>query len=382
MKKIYLFYIVLAIYSCQRNTQRELPVINLCDTSEKIEKLSNYASNISYIPISNSIPIGHISKIIATNNLLFISPVESELLVYDYSGKFIRKIGKIGKGPREYYFSGSFACDEKNKRVLILSGNKIFVYSYEGDQLKEISIGQYGGSFQDIAIIDEHIYLFEFISYGYAKYDWLVLNEDGKIISTKLNYIPKFNSNQGGSGSVVNYKDEILYWNEFNDTIFKIKGGNHNIGYLWANDKFRIAQNGSMESSSNCHILDMVKSKNRLWLTYFLDNSFYTSYFSNTYNKLYFVNQATKISHGGSGPGIINDIDNGLPFIPKYYLQKEKDAFLISWAYAYEFKSKIRFNKPNMIDISNNMHKNNLEKLVSSLHENDNPVLILAKLKE
>lgn len=50
--------------------------------------------------------------------------------LFDHSGKFIRNIGKIGRGPNEYNAIYSEFIDEKNDRVYLLPWPKKQIYSY------------------------------------------------------------------------------------------------------------------------------------------------------------------------------------------------------------------------------------------------------------
>lgn len=80
--------------------------------------------------------------------------------------------------------------------------------------------------------------------------------------------------------------------------------------------------------------------------------------------------------------GLVNDIDNGLNFIPSYYFKNEDNEYLVSIIQPYEFKAHILSDYFSTSTPKFPEKKKELEKLANSLNENDNPVLMLVKLKE
>ena len=77
--------------------------------------------------------------------------------------------------------------------------------------------------------------------------------------------------------------------------------------------------------------------------------------------------------------GIINDMDGG----PNIWFKTTKDDHtIISWINAYELKSYVASDAFKNSIPKYPEKKKELEKLANSLSENDNPVLMLIKLKE
>ncbi len=64
---------------------------------------------------------------------------QNAVLVFDAGGKFVRKIGRLGKGHGEYLSVSDFTIDREGKRVVILGGmsapSTVYVYGPEGDFL-------------------------------------------------------------------------------------------------------------------------------------------------------------------------------------------------------------------------------------------------------
>jgi len=77
--------------------------------------------------------------------------------------------------------------------------------------------------------------------------------------------------------------------------------------------------------------------------------------------------------------GIYNDIDGGVNFYPK---QANFNDLLISWIRAFELKQYIASNTFQSSIPKYPEKKKTLVKLADSLDDNDNPVLMLVRLKD
>ncbi len=101
--------------------------------------LSELADDISYVPIDNSFPIGLIYEPKYFNkNSIYISALNSGIMLFDRNGKFLRKIGSIGRGTGEYTHYFNFCVDEKSESVYVMiqSLKIIKVYSKTGNFLR------------------------------------------------------------------------------------------------------------------------------------------------------------------------------------------------------------------------------------------------------
>ena len=83
-----------------------------------------------------------------------------------------------------------------------------------------------------------------------------------------------------------------------------------------------------------------------------------------------------------NGAGLINDLDNGPNFKIQNTVTVDGIEYLISWVNAFELKAQAASNEFKNSTPKYPDKKKELEKLANSLNENDNPVLMLVKLKE
>ena len=144
-------------------------------------------------------------------------------MVFNHEGKILRKIGAIGRGPGEYTLYTQFKVDDKRGTVYVKdSGNLIKVYSGSGNFLRSISAGEYGGNIDLIEFQNSSLIAFNFLQFGNAKYNWIIMDTLGNLIKTKERAIPIFTSNWLGESGSYRFKNSIFYWDQYNDTVFSI----------------------------------------------------------------------------------------------------------------------------------------------------------------
>jgi hypothetical protein len=80
--------------------------------------------------------------------------------------------------------------------------------------------------------------------------------------------------------------------------------------------------------------------------------------------------------------GIKNDFDAGLMFFPSDYFTDGENEYLYAIIQPFQLKTQIASEAFRNSIPQYPEKKKELEKLANSLHENDNPVLMLVKLKE
>ena len=80
--------------------------------------------------------------------------------------------------------------------------------------------------------------------------------------------------------------------------------------------------------------------------------------------------------------GLKNDIDGGLNFIPQFSITQNNSEYIVMWADAFKIKNHTDDNE--FIDLITQFpeKKIQLEQLAAEISENDNPVLILGRLRD
>lgn len=153
---IYLM-IVLILFCCKNSNKNHLLdndisiedvyKMNVNDLDQRstmsIDSLLNSVSYVALETNENSI-IGHIDEIVVSNEYIFVLDIfqTESIFIFNRTGKFIRKIHKIGKGPGEYNQPADISIRETNQEILLLNEypQKIIRYNFQGKFLGEVAL--------------------------------------------------------------------------------------------------------------------------------------------------------------------------------------------------------------------------------------------------
>ncbi len=385
MKKnfsIVLIILLEALYSCSSDKANNISTIDPGKLIEKEIMLSEIADDIQYIPLDNEILIKGIVRLELSDHSIFISPVLEDLIAYNLKGKLIHQIGERGRGPGEYKYNFMFTLDQGHKMIYILDRTRILKYTMDGRFIREIPIRS-KVHFSNITFLDDKLYLYEGINLGYGEYDWVTTDTLGNILSGKINPIKDFSSFHFCNGSKQEaFNNTIYYWNQINDTIFKIEDDKYYPAFLFAHGNFRFPKSKEMDISKYFYPSQIFFTKDFLIFTYSYQSFNCTGIYKKSNQQFYAVNKI-KDRSAVFGPGIINDLDGGLPLVPEsYYCNEKQDEFLVGEINPFQLKAYVVSDEFKGSTPRYPEKKKELEKLANSLSENDNPVLMLVRLKK
>lgn len=150
---------MIMVCSCSQKTTEQPYTQIILDSNDTITVSFNDCFEISsYIPLEETeeCHITSIRRIESFEGNYYISSSNANvgLVVFDNKGKFVRKIGRKGRGHGEYVDIYDFTIDKKNRRILLLCNKSSFIKEYllDGTFLKEKNIHE--TSLNDIACID------------------------------------------------------------------------------------------------------------------------------------------------------------------------------------------------------------------------------------
>jgi len=163
MKKYFLLILSLAILaSCSSSSKSDYVLINFFEEkfdeffSEKSLEIKDYTT----LETTEESIIGENPRLIIYNDYYYIFSISTKkVLIFDKSGKFIRPVGLIGRGPEEYANADDFCVDKKSNNIEILSfqEQKIVKYAFDGTFISYIKIDGHPFAF---AKMDDGKYLF------------------------------------------------------------------------------------------------------------------------------------------------------------------------------------------------------------------------------
>lgn len=418
MMRIILFaFLLVIICSCSRKSAENksdsiIKIDLLSEPVSTVEKLSEFADNIEYIPlqtVKGSLLSGNNAKIVKKDKRIYIENsilYNNEILCFTTEGKFLYKIDKGGRGPEEYTNIADFDVSSDNKFMIILSSliHKLFVYD----------ISDTGFIFRrSIALKDPAPYRVCLVPKTNNAFlaipPWrgteptlsLLINTAGDTIYYKPNtykyqMVGKMNFAANNEMLVYSVGETVCFKEEFSDTIFyidsnvssfkpriildshgtlttpAIRGGSepvrNNITYIpniFETSRYVFCYYGTMDNRDKIIYDKKTKIKYNLTIE--------KEYKQANLNAQPYLEYSTKLE---------DDLSGGPDFEIDFLGTFCTGGNLFSFVEAIELKKYADgpdFKNARVIDPKK---KNELKKLADSLCETDNPVLIIVTPKE
>lgn len=371
--------------------QKRLHKINLVDAFQEKNniRLTQLIDSLEYIPLetNESNLLDRISQLFITEEYIIING-RLRCYLFNRKGKFIRHIGKVGKGPGEHGAIRTIDVDKDNELVYLVTNYKPYIlkYNFQGKFLgkvgKDIDIN-------DLIFINTKYYLYNFpLWYGDAPFCF-GLNKQDSVIHKFKNYIlfDYAAENQHSvlgrhfSSFFVRTNKDIYAKSFFNDTTYLLKNYDtlepkfvfdcgkkklphqllgHNIKHFAENDQYLVPSDITLNTDYLFVELEYRKKK---------FGGLYSINSANTYvvppldnKKLY---------------GFYNDYDGGLPFWPVTTYGQNK---LVGYINTYQLKDHIA-SETNKMEIKNQQRNQALLKMASQVTVDDNPIIVIATVK-
>jgi len=374
------------LVSCN-NSKKELYKFDPNILDEREINLSDIADNILYIPLDNSILMSGVNinyNPVFANNRIYLCDQNQGILVFSRSGKFLRKIGKKGRGPGEYVYGSPFTVDPESGTVYLDDSNsKIKVYSRSGNFLRSFDLSEYQGSIDVIDFFRNKIFVSFNLQFGdNFKFEWVFLDTLGNIINKKDRSIPIFKSNYLVGGGTFIHDGKLNFWNNFTDTVitfstdftikpnFLMSQGDFRLPKQYVDDPIkRLPEYISFEQilETNRFLIiryNFYKGKNSLVLIDKEKNKSFLSYWSfDDYR------------------GLTNDLDGGTRFQPRGYLFENGKEYLVEIKDAIKIKTYVNSDEFKNAKSINPEKKKTFKEIADNLKEIDNPVIIMVRLK-
>lgn len=127
------------IASFVKQTKAPIPIKIGRDTLMRTDSI---AEDYIFIPLETTDEslLSTIDKICIDNDYIFINDAGSgKVFQFTCNGKFVRTIGKKGRGPNEYSKISDISINKKTKNLCLIDGGaaKLLYYDYEGTCVKE-----------------------------------------------------------------------------------------------------------------------------------------------------------------------------------------------------------------------------------------------------
>lgn len=128
--------------SNQANNKVVSQTLSLPETGEDTLKTSFFADTVTYIPLETTKEsyIGYIAQLWMNDSIILINNLGGGLLLFQQNGKFIRKIGKNGRGPGEYLSILHFDVIRDTIYVSSTGRRGFLRYTFDGSFCDEIKL--------------------------------------------------------------------------------------------------------------------------------------------------------------------------------------------------------------------------------------------------
>lgn len=232
MKKLIAYLILLLLACC--TDSKSVIVSNITHTIKPNYSISSSGKLSSIVEDSRVIEFESTPKFLISNiykielfdqHFFVLDKVNfssgGKLLVFDLKGKFIREIGGAGRAYNEHLSLGGFAINKSNNEIVILddTAQKLMFFDIKGEFIRSQKLDFVA---RQIEILDDGQFVF---AMGGQGNDRLVITDKNCNIKESM-----FGSNDKNSMVLLNFftksKNEIIYRNYLNDTIYSISSGN------------------------------------------------------------------------------------------------------------------------------------------------------------
>ncbi|TVR72951.1 MAG: 6-bladed beta-propeller [Marinilabiliales bacterium] len=407
--------LIIIIISCKENRTESIPIIEIEKNIDnfKLFKLGDFDYKLDYIVLESTpdAMLMDIRFIDISGDYIVVSD-RDKCLLFDRSGKFISKIGSQGRGPGENIAFTQVKI--YNEKIFLPDGlsNVMNIFNVYGEFINTLK------SPGDFWVLNSN--------------SWMPVTD-----STFLVHVPNHTGNEGSRVVLIDNNGDILQ--KYANTTFYTNVRDHCIyqrpaTFFKHNDNIYFKQllNDTIYQLNNDHLYPIYlfdlgaygfsfeyyalpwelfreKLADGITIEYLFETrdyifvimNFWRNYPFAFYRKNYhrpsgldqymiiglfnkpndefFLVAPSNVDHQIEPTGIKNDIDGGINFMPRYAVN---DTLIVSWFEAYELKMYVASEAFKNSTPKYPEKKKELEKLAASLDENDNPVLMLVKLKE
>ena len=393
-----MLFLAVFILSCS-DEHNELATIDVADAFEnQMEvKLSEFVTEVTYIPLE-TIKESYISDYpaVKVGDYIIVRNAGSgmPLLLFNRSdGKFIRTIGKVGRGPdeysfpeKDYYNTGKnivYTNGYKHNETKVFDITGSFLYSFSRPEIAEPSVkgGKHSISFG--TYLDDENYVSFIDNYtGAIKTKLVIFNKDS-IRKTFPNYLkwgdrdltknrrPGFNTTY-----FIRWNNNLYFKEIFNDTLFHVtaeelkprlvfKMGKYGLSY---EDQQKISPSFGQISSEYFLITDIDENSRFIFfcLSYY-HNKKYIGFFDKKLKTTTICQETPEYKSA-----LVDDINDFMPIIPlDFTLENEMIAVLSP----IEILQWLKNNQDKATRLRVEMQ------WLNDLTETSNPVIVIAKCK-
>jgi hypothetical protein len=398
MKPITIFTALLLLLTTSCHTgkkpQADLTTIDIIPalSNYKEFRLSEMIDSVEYIKLETrpECLISSASRVIGKKYILLLNGRPPQVLLFDRTGKFIRPIGKIGKGPGEYTYPDCVDLSPNEERIIVhdISQRLFMEFSVDGSLISTYPaprITEEGSYYLDQNnIVFMQRPLSDSLHFPRIVVLNLVTREHKSLWFKDYKRNPQTDAAGYCFGNdLYRIDDGIVFKDALCDTIYRVfRDGSIKPAY-GMNSFFPKAVYYCMTEQE----IDALSHVNLAGFTprflFFIgdDKERFHMVYDVAGNTTYRLPQLKKcLGRNDYAFGIINDLDGTGPYW--FWSESEiRSNVLSSQLQIYDLKEKIQADCFTKADLKTNKYRDQLKKLAEESSENDNPVIRIMHLK-
>lgn len=361
-----------------------IKTINIPDRIDnfKVDSMINIQT-VKYVALETnpSYFIGRIDKLLVLDKqFIILDRLSKSVFIYSDEGKFISKISHVGHGPKEYISIRDVAVDPEKKAVLLYDDftNKILSYDYKG---VFIGVKKIGIRFRNFRALKNGEYLLGVLNSPndqlpeINRYSILILSNLDKIKAKGFVNSEALMSNPYiQEEHFSNFQKETIFSPRLTDSIYSISQTGLVTAKYFLNYSNKLPKNFLDSKENNKHFEQIAADKYTYFMGVFKENLTHLFLRINppTGNyKLCFYNKKTNKT------ATFNKFTRSNPNLLGF---SQPIASKDSCFYEILSASSIAAQKKYLPNNIKTMTRGNI-KLVNSIKENDNPVIMIYSLK-
>lgn len=192
--------------------------------------LSHIADSVEYILLKTpqAMPLGSVRQVDATKEFVFVT-VADGIHQFDRRGHYIRPIGRIGRGPKEYQVP-SMAVSQAERKIYVPNCPKILAFSFDSQEVEQI---EWAHSSADEIFVDQGVIYAAFQTWdGISKSRLLGFNRQKDTIL----HIPNYHA-------LDDIQVEVAMLSNFSNPAYRYNGSLFYKGFAADDTVFRLANN-------------------------------------------------------------------------------------------------------------------------------------------
>ncbi len=367
--------------------------------------LDSLASDLVIIPLDfGEITVSQVMDVKWHDPYLYICSAEGtsvgRLSLFNLDGKLINTMDRSGRGPGEYLSIQQFGVDD-NGTIYINTWHKVVVFDRQLNHVRDIRWPD-DLNFAEMYFHEDNIFLFSKSVGKPPKYDWLILDTSGNVISTKpFNCYPEISYPPPFPLVIFKSNNKLYRYRSISDTIFKVGIDDYSPEYFVKRQyadgyrnytKEEISKNTRwdrlMQSMHDVKLryIEFIDAIDSCWIisyrTHIKKNvKFETAIYDQKNEKITLINRCNIEIDKPILWGIPNDWVGYGTIKPEGVAKINNKNYIISFMDAVRLKDMVNSNGfrnsvPQRPEI-----KQKFQEIADTLTINDNPVLILLELK-